>query len=105
MPLSDEEREQLRALELQLSAEDPELAQLMRSGILGPNHGQIVLGALGWIAGLVLLIIGVAAQLIIVGVCGFLIMGAAGYWALRNYRWGSAINNQVATDNGTHGVR
>ncbi|QTG81275.1 DUF3040 domain-containing protein [Arthrobacter crystallopoietes] len=105
MPLSDEEREQLHALELQLAAEDPELAQIMRSDLLGPDHGQLVLAVLAWIIGLVLLIIGVATQLTVVGVGGFLVMGAAGYWAMRLYRWGSGIDDHVATDKGTHGVR
>jgi hypothetical protein len=33
------------------------------------------------------------------------VMGAAGYWAMRLYRWGSGIDDHVATDKGTHGVR
>jgi Flp pilus assembly protein TadB len=86
MPLSDEERKQLRELEEELAAEDPRLARELESGSLWPRQSRGLLAALAWIAGLVLLIGGIAAQLVVVGIVGFLLMGASVYWALRLFQ-------------------
>ncbi|WP_264797017.1 DUF3040 domain-containing protein [Arthrobacter mangrovi] len=86
MPLSDEERKQLRELEEELAAEDPRLARELESGSLWPRQSRGLLATLVWIAGLVLLIVGVAAQVAVVGILGFLLMGASAYWALRLFQ-------------------
>ena len=68
MPLSDEERKQLRELEEELAAEDPRLARELESGSLWPRQSRGLLATLVWIAGLVLLIVGIAAQVAVVGI-------------------------------------
>ncbi|EMY35051.1 hypothetical protein D477_006456 [Arthrobacter crystallopoietes BAB-32] len=81
--MSDEERKQLRELEQALAAEDPRLAEELESGSLWPRQSRALLDALVWLAALVLLIGGIAAQLAAVAIVGFLLLCAAGYWSLR----------------------
>ncbi len=82
MPLSEHEQKLLEQLERQLQADDPKFASSLgndRMRTLSTRH--IVIGALAAVLGLLVLLAGVAAQLIIVGVAGFLIMGGGVYWA------------------------
>lgn len=83
MPLSDEERTQLEALEQELGAEDPRLAQKLLSGSLQPAFTvRTLLGFLTSLVGLLLLLVGIALHLIVLGVGGFLLMVAGGCWAI-----------------------
>ncbi|MCO4263951.1 DUF3040 domain-containing protein [Pseudarthrobacter sp. MDT3-26] len=80
MPLSDRERKQLEELESGLAADDPRLAEELSTGSVGLRFGRrIYLGAIACLIGLVLLIVGVSTQIIVVGVGGFLLMGAGTY--------------------------
>lgn len=87
MLLSPEERDQLRELEKQLTIEDPELAQTLRLGAnrkpLTADAVAIILSAL---AGVLLLVVGIATNFIAVGVIGFLAMGGGLYCFVRK-RW------------------
>lgn len=83
MPLSEHEQRLLDQLEQQLNAEDPKFASALASDparSLSTRH--IVLGVLVTIAGILILLGGVATSLIIVGILGFLIMGAGVYIAM-----------------------
>lgn len=80
MPLSEHEQRLLEQMERALYAEDPKFATSMRN----PNHlagdtKKIALGAVAFLAGMGLLISGVATKLVPVGVLGFLAM-LAGIW-------------------------
>lgn len=81
MPLSDSERRRLEALERDIDSEDPRLALKMQYG-----SGRIkisadtFLGSMTIAIGVVVLLIGVAVHLTIVGVTGFLLMYAGTYW-------------------------
>ncbi|MCG2622542.1 DUF3040 domain-containing protein [Arthrobacter sp. I2-34] len=79
MPLTDEERKRLEQLERELSLEDPEFAQKLRRGlVVGPSvPGLWDLVLL--VTGILILLAGVAMQFILVGVIGFLLMGAGAY--------------------------
>jgi hypothetical protein len=82
MPLSEHEQRLLEQMERQLYADDPKLASTLRgTGRNLRSRQRLILGALGVIVGLATLVAGVAAQLWPLGVLGFLIMLAAGWWA------------------------
>lgn len=81
MPLSDRERKQLEELEADLAADDPRLAQRLSSGAVR-LRAKTYVGLVLCLIGLVMLITGVGTQLIVVGVAGFLLMGAGTYLAL-----------------------
>lgn len=83
MPLSDRERKVLEELELDLAADDPRLAQELASGSVENRfRAGSYFGAIAFLIGVVLLIAGVASQIIVVGVGGFLLMGTGTYLLL-----------------------
>jgi uncharacterized membrane protein YgcG len=82
MPLSEHEQRLLDQLEQQLHAEDPKFASSLGSDparSLSTRH--IVIGVLVAIAGVLILLMGVALQFIPLGVAGFIVMGAGVYFA------------------------
>ncbi len=85
MPLSDEERRELEEMELELNSEDPRLAQELSSGSVRSATAHTVLGTLTALVGALTIILGVASQLTIVGVFGFLLMGAGTYWIVSTH--------------------
>ncbi|ALE91774.1 hypothetical protein AOC05_04650 [Arthrobacter alpinus] len=83
MPLSEHEQRLLDQLEAQLHAEDPKFANALASDpVRSLSTRRIVIGILVVIAGLMVLLGGVATKLIIIGILGFLIMGAGVYLAM-----------------------
>jgi hypothetical protein len=87
MPLSDRERKVLEELELDLAADDPRLAQELSSGSVENRFSpRSYFAAMAFLIGVVLLIAGVASQMIVVGVAGFLLMGTGAYFLVdRHY--------------------
>ncbi|MHB1614316.1 MAG: DUF3040 domain-containing protein [Actinomycetes bacterium] len=83
MPLSDHEQRLLEQMERALSAEDPKFASALR-GVDRHLHRRrrILLGVLGTIAGIAMLVVGVATALTAVGVVGFLLVVASVIFAL-----------------------
>ncbi|MEH0110147.1 DUF3040 domain-containing protein [Tersicoccus sp. MR15.9] len=82
MPLSEHEQRLLEQLEQQLHNEDPKLASTLGSGStrsVAARH--IILGSLVAVVGVLVLLFGISSQIIVLGVLGFLIMGAGIYWA------------------------
>ena len=80
MPLSEHEQRLLEQMERALYAEDPKFATSMRSARSGTgDRRRIAIGVVALLVGLGLLIAGVAAKLVIVGVLGFLAM-LGGLW-------------------------
>lgn len=83
MPLSEHEQRLLDQLEQQLHAEDPKFANALASDparSLSTRH--IVIGVLVTIVGIMVLLFGVSINVIVVGILGFLIMGAGVYVAV-----------------------
>ncbi|PLC13016.1 hypothetical protein AUQ48_13280 [Kocuria flava] len=82
MPLSEHEQQLLAQLEKQLHADDPRFATSMGSRALkGASTRNIVLGIVIAVVGLLVLLGGVALKSVLVGVLGFVVMGAGVYFA------------------------
>jgi hypothetical protein len=82
MPLSEHEQKLLEQLEKQLNEDDPKFASSMGS-VSGRSWStrHLVIGVLATLAGVMLLLTGVWTQIILVGVVGFVVMGAGVYYA------------------------
>lgn len=75
MPLSEHEQRLLEQMEKALYAEDPKFATSLRSTPgARAARGRAALGVLGILAGLGLLVAGVATTVIALGVVGFIVM-------------------------------
>jgi hypothetical protein len=89
MPLSEHEQRLLEQMERQLYADDPKLASTLRgSGRSLRSRHRLLLGVVGVAGGLALLVAGVASQFWPLGVAGFLVMLAGGWWASTGWQGG-----------------
>ncbi|MFD1826587.1 MULTISPECIES: DUF3040 domain-containing protein [Mumia] len=87
MPLSEEEQRLLEQLEHALAAEDPRLASTLRGSKLRARARRIVvLAAIGFVAGVGLLMTGVIAASTPLGVLGFVLMVAGAYFFLTAWK-------------------
>lgn len=87
MPLSENEQRLLEQMERALYAEDPKFASAMRGAARRPGTGRrLLLGVGGIVVGLVLLVVGVAQQMTLVGVLGFVAMLAGTAYAVSTQR-------------------
>ncbi|WP_248965515.1 DUF3040 domain-containing protein [Sphaerisporangium perillae] len=87
MPLSEHEQRLLDQIEQALYAEDPKWANTVR--ISDPrNHykRRLVKASIGFVLGVVLLMVGAVAPLIPLGVGGFVVMLAASVWGLSSWK-------------------
>ena len=83
MSLSDSERRSFEELEAQLRESDPDFARKISSNTTGKFSTQkIILGTLVFLGGIVALLLGIGMDLLILGVAGFVLMGAGAYIAL-----------------------
>lgn len=84
MPLSDNEQRLLQQMEQALYAEDPKFAEGLRKPRAAKmDRTRFALGLGAVVLGLLVLVAGVATQLIPVGVLGFLAMIAGSFVAYR----------------------
>jgi hypothetical protein len=80
MPLSEHEQRLLEQMERALYAEDPKFATSMRNpSTVSGDRRRIAVGVLAFLVGIGLLLGGVATQLVVMGVVGFLAM-LGGLW-------------------------
>jgi hypothetical protein len=80
VPLSEHEQRLLEQMERALYAEDPKFATNMRSAkATAGDRRRVAIGVVALLIGLGLLVAGVAAKLVIIGVVGFLAM-LGGLW-------------------------
>nr|WP_221475594.1 DUF3040 domain-containing protein [Sphaerisporangium rubeum] len=87
VPLSEHEQRLLEQIEQALYAEDPKWANTVR--ISDPrNHykRRLVKASIGFVLGVVLLMVGVVAPIIPLGVGGFVVMLAACLWGLSSWK-------------------
>ncbi|MEU9885639.1 DUF3040 domain-containing protein [Sphaerisporangium sp. NPDC051011] len=87
MPLSEHEQRLLDQIEQALYSEDPKWANTVR--ISDPrNHykRRLVKASIGFVLGVVLLMVGVVAPIIALGVGGFVVMLAACLWGLSSWK-------------------
>ncbi|HEX4698455.1 MAG TPA: DUF3040 domain-containing protein [Actinomycetes bacterium] len=91
MPLSEHEQRLLEQMERALYAEDPKFASSLRGKDPRSNfRRRVLLAGFGFVIGVVLLMTGLVAQIIIVSVLGFLLMLASAFFAVTSYRAVSA---------------
>ena len=82
MSLSDSERRSFEELEAQLRASDPDFARKISGSNLGQfSTKKIILGVMLFVVGMIALLAGITMKLEIVGILGFVLMGAGAYVA------------------------
>ena len=105
MPLSDHEQRLLEQMERALYAEDPKFASQLRGRDPRSNfRRRIALAAVGLLVGVVLLMTGLVAQIIVVSVLGFLAMLASAFFAVTSYR-GLSNASRLGVVDGAGAVR
>ena len=98
MPLSEHEQRLLEQMERALYAEDPKFASSLRSSRGGrASRGYAALGVLAVLAGLGLLIAGVATTVIALGVVGFVAMLIGCVLVYSAFRAGPAVAQDDAS--------
>ena len=80
MPLSEHEQRLLDQMEQALAKDDPRFAMYMRGARGARIRPAVLLGAVGFVVGLALVVLGVMSQWWI-GVLGFVVMVASGTYA------------------------
>jgi hypothetical protein len=89
VPLSENEQRLLEQMERALYAEDPKFASAMRGAARRVGAGRrLLIGIGGIVLGLVLLIVGVAKEIVPLGVLGFVFMLGGTAYALSAQRRG-----------------
>ena len=86
MPLSEEELRLLEQMERALVAEDPKLASTLRGTRMRQRaRRKVIIGAVGFVAGLAAMMAGVVLPMVAVGIVGFLVMLGSAYLALSSW--------------------
>jgi predicted lipid-binding transport protein (Tim44 family) len=104
VPLSEHERRQLEQIEAALRQSDPRFADAVRAADPRVHYRRRVIGAaLGFLAGVGLLLAGVVVQVILIAVAGFVVMLACSLWAVASYRrmTGGTTGRAPAKDRGS----
>ena len=87
MPLSEHEQRQLEQIEQALRAGDPRFANVVRAADPRVRYRRRVIeAALGFLAGVGLLLAGVVINVALIAVAGFMVMLAFSMWAVTSYR-------------------
>jgi hypothetical protein len=103
VPLSEHERRQFEQIEQALRAGDPRFADAVRAADPRVHYRRrIIAAALGFLAGVGLLLAGVVVNVIPIAVTGFVVMLACSLWAVTSYRrmTGSTTGRAPATGRG-----
>jgi Protein of unknown function (DUF3040) len=109
MPLSEHEQRLLEQIERALYAEDPKFASAVRGGRMRrPSRRRRLQGVALFVAGLVLLIVGVIVplrpfEIPVLSVFGFLVMFAGATVAVLGGRRGGADSGRAGGDRSTAG--
>lgn len=78
MPLSEHEQRLLEQIEQALYAEDPKFASAVRSGRSRAHRRRwIIISTIGVLAGLAVVLVGLTAKLVVLGVVGFVLIVAS----------------------------
>jgi hypothetical protein len=87
VPLSEHERRQFEQIEAALRAGDRRFAGAVRAADPWVHYRRrVIAAALGFLAGVGLLLAGVVVNIILIAVGGFVVMLACALWAVTNYR-------------------
>ena len=87
VPLSEHERRQFEQIEAALRGSDPRFADAVRAADPRVHYRRrVIAAALGFLAGVGLLLAGVVVNVILIAVAGFVVMFACSVWAVTSYR-------------------
>jgi hypothetical protein len=87
VPLSEHEQRELEQIEQALRTSDPRFADTVRAADPRVHYKRRIIGAaLGFLIGVGLLLGGVVADVIPLGVAGFVVMLACSLWAVTSYQ-------------------
>ena len=87
MPLSEHEQRQLEQIERALRADDPQFADAVHAADPRVHYKRrVIAAALGFVAGVGLLLAGVVINFILIAVAGFVVMLACSLWAVTSYQ-------------------
>ncbi len=106
MPLSEHERRQLEQIEAALRTGDPRFAGVVRAADPRVHYRRrVIAAALGFLAGVGLLLAGVVVNVVVIAVAGFVVMLACTLWAMTSYRrmTGRATGRAPANERGSGG--
>ncbi|WP_433258803.1 DUF3040 domain-containing protein [Streptosporangium sp. CA-135522] len=104
MPLSDHEQRLLDQIEQALYAEDPKWANTVRiSDPRSHYRRRLVKASIGFILGIVLLMVGVVINNIPLGVGGFVVMLAACLWGLSSWKRMNGFGEAASAPSGRQG--
>jgi hypothetical protein len=104
VPLSEHERRQLEQIEAALREGDPRFVDAVRAADPRVHYRRRIIGAaLGFVAGVGLLLAGVVVKVILIAVAGFVVMLACSLWAVASYRrmTGRTTGSVPAKDRGS----
>ena len=94
MPLSEHERRQLEQIEQALRDDDPRFAHAVHAADPRVRYRRrIIAAALGFVAGVGLLLAGVVINVILIAVAGFVVMLACSMWVVTSYQRMSGITS------------
>ena len=87
VPLSEHEQRQLDQIERALRADDPRFADAVHAADPRVHYKRrLIAAALGFVAGVGLLLAGVVINFIVISVAGFVVMLACSQWAVTSYQ-------------------
>jgi len=87
VPLSEHEQRQLEQIERALRADDPRFADAVHAADPRVHYKRrVIAAALGFVAGVGLLLAGVVINFILIAVAGFVVMLACSLWAVTSYQ-------------------
>ncbi|WP_151772841.1 DUF3040 domain-containing protein [Streptomyces abyssomicinicus] len=99
MPLSEHEQRMLEQMERALYAEDPKFATALEgSGLRTYTRRRVYQAVAGFLVGIALLMTGMVAQQIWIGVVGFLVMLGCAVLAVTGWRKGPKPGEQPPAD-------
>lgn len=97
MPLSEHEQRLLDQIERGLYAEDPKFAQTVQATDPRMHYKRrMIKAAIGFVAGVCLLMAGVISKLVVIGVVGFVVMLACCVWGLSSWKRMAGIGTEKA---------
>ena len=87
VPLSEDEQRQLEQIERALRADDRRFADVVHAADPRVHYKRrVIAAALGFVAGIGLLLTGVVINFVPIAVAGFVLMLACSLWGLTSYR-------------------
>jgi Protein of unknown function (DUF3040)/Putative sensor len=97
MPLSDHEQRILAEIERRLLEEDPKFAHQVGSSFRAHLARRLKLAVVGFVLGLVVLVVGVTLSYVALGVAGFVIMLASVFLFVRTMRRRASVERPPAS--------